>query len=44
MAGTNIYSASRVLRKWENDDIVSVGRQRILFCNPNHLRLLVEGG
>jgi len=44
MAGTNIYSVSRVLRKWENDDIVSIGRQRILLCNPAHLRLLVEGG
>ncbi len=30
MAGTNIYSVSRVLRKWEDDDIVSIGRQRIL--------------
>ena len=44
MAGTNIYSVSRVLRKWEDDDIVSTGRQRILLCNPDHLRLLVEGG
>jgi CRP-like cAMP-binding protein len=44
MAGTNIYSISRVLRKWKNEDIVSIGRQRILLCNPDHLRLLVEGG
>ncbi|MEA3335470.1 MAG: Crp/Fnr family transcriptional regulator [Chloroflexota bacterium] len=44
MAGTNIYSVSRVLRKWEHDDIVSIGRQRILLRNPDHLRLLVEGG
>jgi len=44
MAGTNIYSVSRVLRKWEDDDIVSTGRQRIRLCNPAHLRLLVEGG
>ena len=44
MAGTNIYSVSRVLRKWEDEDIVSTGRQRILLCNPDYLRLLVEGG
>ena len=44
MAGTNIYSISRVLRKWENDDIVSIGRQRILLRNPDYLRHLVEGG
>jgi len=44
MAGTNIYSVSRVLRKWENDNIVSIGRQRIILCNPQHLRLLAEGG
>jgi len=44
MAGTNIYSVSRVLRKWENDNIVSIGRQRITLCNPEHLRILAEGG
>ncbi len=44
MAGTNIYSVSRVLRKWENDNIVSIGRQRIILCNPEHLRMLAEGG
>ena len=44
MAGTNIYSISRVLHKWENDDIVTIGRQRILLCNPDHLRFLAKGG
>ncbi len=44
MAGTNIYSISRVLHKWEDDDIVTIGRQRILLCDPDHLRILAEGG
>lgn len=44
MAGTNIFSISRVLRKWENKDIVSIGRQHLLLRNPDRLRVLVEGG
>lgn len=44
MAGTNIYSISRILRKWENEEIVSIGRQRIILCNPDLLRILAEGG
>ncbi len=37
MSGTNIYSVSRVLHKWEEDDIIATGRKRILLCKPERL-------
>lgn len=37
MAGTNIYSVSRVLHKWEEQDIIITGRKRILLRSPERL-------
>ncbi|NOZ49070.1 MAG: Crp/Fnr family transcriptional regulator [Chloroflexi bacterium] len=43
LAGTNIYSISRIFRKWEEDGIVVSHRQKVVLCNLEHLQLLVEG-
>ncbi len=37
MAGTNIYSVSRVLHKWEEKEIIVTGRRRILLRSPERL-------
>lgn len=37
MSGTNIYSVSRVLHKWEAEGIVATGRKRILLRSPERL-------
>jgi len=43
LAGTNIYSISRIFRKWEEQGVVAAGRQRVVLCNLEHLHFLVEG-
>ena len=40
LSGTNIYSVSRVLHKWEEDDIIITGRKRIILCHPDRLEKL----
>jgi CRP-like cAMP-binding protein len=40
MSGTNIYSVSRVLRKWEAEKIIATGRKRILLRAPERLSLI----
>jgi len=37
MSGTNIYSVSRVLHKWEEKDIIATGRKRVLLRSPERL-------
>jgi len=37
MSGTNIYSVSRVLHKWEENDIIATGRKRVLLRSPERL-------
>ncbi len=37
MSGTNIYSVSRILNKWEAEGIVSTGRKRIVLRSPERL-------
>jgi len=40
MSGTNIYSVSRVLHKWEDEKIIATGRKRILLRAPEQLSLI----
>jgi len=40
MSGTNVYSVSRVLKKWKEDGIIVVGRMHVLVRKPNRLYLL----
>ena len=40
LSGTNIYSVSRVLRKWEDEDIIISGRKRIILRHPDRLENL----
>lgn len=37
MAGTNIYTVSRVLRRWAHDGIVETGRMSLLLLRPGAL-------
>ncbi len=37
MSGTNIYSVSRILHKWEAEDIIITGRKRVLLRYPERL-------
>jgi len=37
MSGTNIYSVSRVLHKWEEESLIATGRKRIVLCHPDGL-------
>ena len=44
LSGTNIYSISRIFRKWERAGVIESGRQRIHLFRPDYLRLLASGG
>lgn len=44
MAGTTLFSASRVLKSWENRGLVISGRQRVTVLSLDSLRALVEQG
>jgi len=43
MVGTNLYNVSRILRKWEKSGYVSIGRQRVVLCNPHAVVMISEG-
>jgi CRP-like cAMP-binding protein len=43
LTGTNIYNVSRILRKWEQDDIVSLGRKRVIINKAHQLVVIAEG-
>lgn len=43
MTGTNLYNVSRILNKWEQADIVSLGRQRVVITNAHKLVVISEG-
>ena len=42
LSGTNIYSVSRVLHKWEEEDIIITGRKRVILRHPDRLRNLIS--
>jgi CRP/FNR family transcriptional regulator, nitrogen oxide reductase regulator len=42
MAGTTIYTVSRVVSAWEKQGLVSTGRERVTITNPHGLVRLAE--
>ena len=42
MSGTTLYSASRILRAWEDAGIVSSGRERVVIRSPHRLVAIAE--
>jgi len=43
MTGTNLYNVSRIMSKWEQDDIVSLGRMSVVITNAHKLVMISEG-
>jgi len=43
MAGTTLYTVSRVLSEWEKRGLVESGRERVLIRNPHGLVQVAEG-
>jgi CRP/FNR family transcriptional regulator, nitrogen oxide reductase regulator len=43
MTGTNLYNVSRILSKWEQDDIVGLGRKRVVIKKAHALVVIAEG-
>ncbi len=43
MVGTNLYNVSRILRRWEKNGYVNIGRQRVILCNPHQVVMISEG-
>jgi CRP-like cAMP-binding protein len=43
MTGTNYYNVSRILSKWEQDGIVSLGRKRVVINIAHKLVIIAEG-
>ena len=43
MTGTNYYNVSRILSKWEQEDIVSLGRKRVVIKKAHKLVIIAEG-
>lgn len=43
LSGTTLYTASRVLKRWEEAGIVTLGRQRVIICSPHGLVAIAEG-
>jgi CRP-like cAMP-binding protein len=43
MAGTKLYTVSRIFKAWEAAGLVEVGRQKLLVKDPHGLVLIAEG-
>lgn len=43
LVGATLHSASRILSSWEQKRIVRSARQRIILCNSDALRMVVDG-
>lgn len=42
MTGTTLYTVSRILRSWEQQGLISSGRERVVICNPHGLVTIAE--
>jgi len=42
MAGTTLFSVSRILSGWEKQGVIKTGRQRILITSPHKLVTIAE--
>ncbi|GAB4503196.1 MAG: Crp/Fnr family transcriptional regulator [Anaerolineales bacterium] len=43
MAGTTLYSVSRILSVWEKQGLISTGRERVILTNPHGIMRIAEG-
>ena len=42
MTGTTLYTVSRILSRWEQENLVETGRERVLICYPHGLTRIAE--
>jgi CRP-like cAMP-binding protein len=42
MTGTTLYTVSRLLSRWEQENLVETGRERVLICYPHGLARIAE--
>ena len=42
MTGTTLYTVSRILSRWEQEQLVETGRERVLICYPHGLTRIAE--
>ena len=42
MTGTNLYNASRILSKWEQQGLISTSRMQIILCKAHELVMIAE--
>lgn len=42
MTGTTLHTVSRILRAWEDQQIIASGRRRVTICDPHRLYALAE--
>jgi len=43
MSGTTLYTVSRILSQWEEQELVIAGREQVIIRNPHGLARIVEG-
>ncbi len=43
MAGTTLYTVSRILSAWEKQKLIATGRERVTLTNPHAVMRLAEG-
>ncbi len=43
MAGTTLFTVSRVLSAWEKQGLISTGRERVMLTNPHGIMRIAEG-
>lgn len=42
LTGTTLYTVSRILSRWEQEGLISTGRERIVVCKPHALVSIAE--
>ncbi|MFZ5819950.1 MAG: helix-turn-helix domain-containing protein, partial [Chloroflexota bacterium] len=43
MAGTTLYTVSRVLSSWEKQGLIATGRERVTLTSPHDVMRIAEG-
>ncbi len=42
LTGTTLYTVSRILSRWEQDGLITTGRERVVVCKPHSLVAIAE--
>lgn len=42
LTGTTLYTVSRILSRWEQDGLITTGRERVIVCKPHALVAIAE--